>query len=98
MATYVYDTDPDSFEIVHFRQQDRELRDRFCTCVRVGSNWSPPLVTVPKQLPQGDFPTLSRCIPVFSQRAWVILEPLIGSSVEVLPLRHPDPTRLLFAI
>jgi len=98
MAVYIYETDPDAFEIVHFRREDQGLWTKFRNGKTIGRVWSTPLVTVPKQLPWSDFPSLSRRIPAFSQRAWGILHPLIGNDVEALPLRHPDPSRILWAI
>jgi hypothetical protein len=44
-------------------------------------------------LPDGDFPNLSWAGPVFSQRAWDLLGPLIASSVEALPIIHPSGKR-----
>ena len=41
---------------------------------------------------QGDFPSLHDhpALPVFSQRAWDVLSPLIGCHCEALAIVHPD--------
>jgi len=39
-----------------------------------------------KDLPKGDFPSLPGSVPVFSERALQVLEPLIRGSVELIPL------------
>jgi hypothetical protein len=38
----------------------------------------------------GDFPWLRQHVPVLSEAAWRRLAPLIGASVEALPLASPD--------
>lgn len=40
---------------------------------------------------EGDFPSYThyRSIPIFSERAWRVLEPLLRKYVEPLPINHP---------
>jgi hypothetical protein len=70
----LYDS-PDSLE-VNLRFDGRTL----------AQVWTPLRVVVYSVGRPGDFPSWSSHIPVFSERAWRILEPLIETSVEALPL------------
>ncbi len=53
-------------------------------------SWGPPSVGVDEHAGRWpDFPSLLLSIPVFSARAWGVLRPLVGASVEALPLDCP---------
>ncbi len=53
-------------------------------------SWRPPRVGVDEHAGRWpDFPSLLLSIPVFSARAWETLRPLVGASVEALPLDCP---------
>jgi hypothetical protein len=52
-------------------------------------SWTPLHLQVYPVGRSGDFPSLSSHIPIFSKKAWSVLEPLIGTSVEALPLAGP---------
>ena len=60
----------------------------------VGGSWKPVSVEGFDDNPdvEGDFPSLSNYnkVPVFSQRAWDVLRPLIGYCTEALPIKHPS--------
>lgn len=51
-----------------------------------GAPWQPARVVLDPVGQPGDFPSLRRELPVFTERAWEALRPLVGPSVEALPL------------
>lgn len=76
--------DPGLFEVLQ-RFKGASLRE----------HWSPLAVKVlPPEGRRGrratDFPSLGAATPVLSERAWTILEPILGASVEALPLLCAD--------
>jgi hypothetical protein len=56
------------------------------------TGWVPVGVTIYRVGKSGDFPYLAPGIPVFSQRAWDALRPLIDPYVEALPLQQGRTT------
>jgi hypothetical protein len=52
----------------------------------VAAKWVPLTVRFHKMEKAGDFPYLSTDVPVFTKRALQALQPLIGQSIEALPL------------
>ena len=97
MNIYEYLPDSNKYECFEFASKyDRSL-DKFGLGVRLGGNWTPIPAKIDDSVGSpGDFPSVLWDIPVFSLRAWTILEPLIGDSVEALPLKCRD--RSLFAL
>jgi hypothetical protein len=53
----------------------------------LAATWKPVRVEMDDHAGRtADFPSLLGPIPVFSERAWEVLQPLLGASVEALPL------------
>ncbi len=69
--------------------------------VQIGKNWKPISLEWCKDKRDrrkiGDFPSnrMGRHCPVFSQRAWDTLEPLIGSTTQPFPIDCPGDTSYL---
>jgi hypothetical protein len=59
----------------------------------LAKQWETPITTNFKEDPptQGDFPSLNEfwTVPVMSEKAWNVLQPLIGNCCEALPVIHP---------
>jgi hypothetical protein len=53
---------------------------------RLGRSWKPLRVKLHKVGKAGDFPALASHIPVFNEKALLVLGPLLQGSVEALPL------------
>lgn len=93
MKLYRYNTDRDAYQGVGVSSSDHELvlSLHFQTSV-MSCTWKPLTLRVNKDGPkrQGDFPSLGNYskIPIFSQRAWDALCPLIGSRTEALAVKH----------
>ena len=51
-------------------------------------SWRPVPVRIYRSHKSGDFPSLVSHVPVFSRRALHALSPLIGDSIEALPLQN----------
>lgn len=64
---------------------------------KISEHWTPPVAEVFEDNPprEGDFPSLSNfwTIPVFSERAWEALSPVIGAWCEPLPILYPSKGR-----
>lgn len=93
MALYVYTADSDTYEGI----EPKRVGDRDTLWLtdgkRRGSSWKAvPVVVNCCDGNPGDFPSLYIGTPVFSKRAWLALQPLIGDSVEALPILYPDST------
>jgi hypothetical protein len=99
MNVYRIIPNSDVYEYIYARVEDRELL-YFSKAQPMLAIWkSIPVLpdertldnSMNDSIPQkGDFPSLYHSTPVFSQRAWKVLSPLISKSVEALPLIHPS--------
>src|SRR5215469_7160621 len=99
MNIYRIIPDSDLYECIHARECDRDLL-YFSSGKSMSAKWIPVPVLPDERLAEnsldepvpakGDFPSLYRSTPVFSERAWNALYPLIHGSVESLPLIHPS--------
>ena len=56
----------------------------------LAKGWKPPSVRRDSRFRPGDFPSLYGPVPIFSERAWIGLQPLIEGAVEGLPIKHPS--------
>jgi len=95
MKFYLYRPDANHFagigadhaddpRVVGIHHPDAPLASRWIPVVFHGYKEDPPQ--------EGDFPSLNNRwrIPIFSQRAWDALKPLIGYCCEALPIVHPS--------
>lgn len=78
-------------------EEDWEVFDSFVGDP-LGERWTPVRVVFEEGDAAGDFPSLLRHVPVFSDRALKVLLPLIETSVEVLPLDLVGEEEKLYAI
>lgn len=73
-------------------KRSADVADIHYTDVSLAEDWKPPKALGFDDNPtrEGDFPSLSNFneVPVFSQRAWDALQPLIGAFCEALPIHH----------
>jgi hypothetical protein len=84
MGVYKLIQDSDNFDSL---LMSREVRPRFEKFGRpLAATWQPAPVETYAVGRAGDFPSLRRDVPVFSERAWHTLKPLIGGEAEALPL------------
>ena len=95
MNYYEYDTDTNNFNSVHLiLDEGRKILNAFHKAKPMAKKWTPITVHAfdDNPGPDGDFPSLNdySLIPIFSERAWAILKPLIGTSVEALPIIYPS--------
>jgi hypothetical protein len=96
MPTYTITPDADTYHcLVLTNPSDWDRFDEF-TGERLADTWTPVAVKTLKVKKAGDFPYLISHVPVFSGRAWQILQSLVKGSVEALPLEHP--TKTVYAI
>jgi hypothetical protein len=96
---YSYRPDGDHFEhlLLHYPTIDDalEFHRQFGGTARLASNWAElwkpfaVIVNSERPGPVSDFPMLFVGPPIFSERAWQVLSPLIGAEVEALPIAHP---------
>ena len=96
---FSYRPDGDRFEHLLFRYETivdvQELFGKFAGTGRLaplwGDLWKPLAIEIDFEHPGPvpDFPLLLGGPPIFSERAWQILESLIGPEVEALPISHP---------
>ena len=84
MAVYKLIQDSDTYDSLLVDRETDRLFDEFGKSQ--GQTWRPLHVEVYSVGQAGDFPSLRRDVPIFSERAWQTLRPLIESSVEALPL------------
>ena len=75
----------DSSTVTDLHWRDEPVRDTWIPLKCDGFDGDPPKV--------GDFPSVNDYskIPMMSERAWSVLEPIIGDACEALPLMHPFP-------
>ncbi len=95
MQYYRYTTDSDRYDSVRLVIEDDEpIVDLHYEERSVARSWKPIEVEGFDDNPgkDSDFPCLNNycVIPIFSQRAWDVLEPLVGNRVEALPIKHPS--------
>ncbi len=98
---YKYAEDSNNFESILIKQHSQSSVERadfatdlyrmFKSSEPLAGTWKPLELEIDKGRsgPVSDFPSLPIMLPIFSARAWEILEPLIGSEVEALPVIHP---------
>ena len=91
MPIYRYVADSDSFACIAPKgPKDRKAIDSLYDDKPKAKKWTPARVSLDvSQGKLGDFPSLYGGIPVFSERAWEILQPLLLGCVEALPLILP---------
>ena len=91
VAIYRYIADSNKYECISVARDQRGLLEAFCDCKSLADWWKPIPVQVDSSVcGPGDFPSLDCHAPVFSERAWVALSPLIGHAAQALPLIYPD--------
>jgi hypothetical protein len=99
MNFYRYDPDADAFDGFQLRSSDRNIISIRNERGLIAESWRPIQVDSCEDNPgsMGDFPSLSdyRGIPIFSERAWSVLMPLIKSDVEALSITHSSGTPFL---
>jgi hypothetical protein len=94
MKWYKYDPDSDEFDWIMIPVDDQEtVLDLHFDSKSVAASWNPIVVQARKS--SGgleDFPGLANCghLPIFSQRAWDVMHPLIAYCCEALPIKHPS--------
>ncbi|MHC4404885.1 MAG: hypothetical protein ACYTG0_35000 [Planctomycetota bacterium] len=95
-----YEMDPDVNRYKDFEVDSKistrlgRLRDG----ARIGKDWKPiSLEWYRGRRKIGDFPSnrMGRHCPVFSQRAWDALEPLIGNTAQPFPVECPGDVSIL---
>lgn len=87
MGFYIAIPDSDEFDsLVTVNPEDWDVFERF-NGRPLASSWVPVPVKIYPGKRRGDFPSLISYVPVFSEKALQILEPLVGSSIEALPLQ-----------
>ena len=96
MSLYVYKPDSDTFDSLSLANKSGYDRLSRLVGPRMAAGWRPLTVQVHKGNRSGDFPSLASHVPVFSRKALDALQPLIGDTVEVLPLKCSSTD--LFAI
>jgi hypothetical protein len=98
---YLYKPDANNFAAVGTSTDDDDrVIDLHWTDDSAANAWASPTVFEFDEGPQrvGDFPSFSNfsSVPVFSERAWSALSPLIGNCCERLPLVHPSGAQYYF--
>jgi hypothetical protein len=83
--------------LVPLNEEDWEVFDSFVGDP-LAEHWTPVRVVFEDGEAAGDFPSLLRHVPVFSDRALKVLLPLIKTSVEILPLDLVGETEKLYAV
>jgi hypothetical protein len=87
MGFYIAIPDSDEFDsLLPLDSEDWDVFERF-DGRPLAASWSPVPVKVYVGKRRGDFPSLLADVPVFSERALHVLGPLMGSSIEALPLQ-----------
>ena len=86
MSIYRLIQDSDRYDsLLVANRDDGSIFDQFGESPLLPS-WRPVVVNLFSVGQSGDFPSLRRDVPVFSERAWQALRPLIDSHVEALLL------------
>ena len=90
MQFYLYRPDADSYNGFGLRAEDRHIIDMHWKTEPMLRTWRVPQMHPLDDNPgvDGDFPSLIdyNMIPLFTQRAWDVLNPLIGHCCEALPI------------
>jgi hypothetical protein len=91
MQFFKFTPDINKFEcIAPASPADDKAIQRIFEAQPLAKKWKPPSVRRDSRFKPGDFPSFEGPIPVFSERAWIGLQPLIESAVEALPIKHPS--------
>jgi hypothetical protein len=96
MKCYLYYPDDERYESFVVLTSAEETRLRFYDATPVRSTWTPMSVKSLREVDDlesalpSDFPRLNSATPVFSERAWTVLGPLLKLNVEALPILGPD--------
>jgi hypothetical protein len=91
MQFFKFTPDINKFEcIAPASPADDKAIQRIFEVQPLAKKWKPPSVRRDSRFKAGDFPSFEGPIPVFSERAWIGLQPLIDSAVEALPIKHPS--------
>jgi hypothetical protein len=85
MAVYKMVPDTDKYHRLVLGESGQRIVNRFLGR-SLKKRWKPLSVSIYKSKKWGDFPRLESHVPVFSDKALKILEPLIADSIEALPL------------
>src|SRR5262245_16412532 len=89
MNVYCYYEDVNKYQSLAALDAQTQHVFRGFTAQPFGASWKPmPVALNDSEGKLGDFCNLTGAfgVPVFSEKAWTVLEPLIGESVEALPL------------
>ena len=95
MKFYYYTCDADHYGFLRFteaytHESGFPVSDQFDRGKSISSSWQTVVMEVnTSQGPLGDFPVCPMGPPVLSQKAWSVLEPMIGDAVEALPVITP---------
>jgi len=97
MTFYLYDTAANDFVSIGVPSEDNDrVTDlHFFSDTSEAIGWRAPVAfgfEEDRRKPHGDFPSLANYskVPVVTERAWRLLQPLIGYCCEVLPVVHPS--------
>lgn len=94
MKVYRYTADADSFASLDERAKDRPVLDAIVG-QPLAAKWTPLKLKWDDGVERrGDFPSLRDTVPTLSQKAWDLLAPILGTSVEALPATGNDGERL----
>jgi hypothetical protein len=99
MKYYEFISDSDRYDSLRLPSTGYTALDRFDGHL-IANTWQPLDVDwFEIGDPSSDFPYLAGLVPVFTDRAWGALRPLVEKYVECLPLRNNSPERpSVFAI
>jgi uncharacterized protein DUF1629 len=85
---FKYAPDSDRYEAFNLAKVDINYSYQFDGCQPLRATWPiPDVKVVANRGKRADFPGWYDSMPVFSERAWQLLEPIVGASVEALPIR-----------
>jgi hypothetical protein len=87
MALYVYTPDSDNYDSLALASSNAVDRLRSFDGRPLAKGWRPLTVRIVKAQRRSDFPSLVSHVPVFNERALKALRPLLGDTVEALPLK-----------
>lgn len=95
MKFYYYTCNADHYGFLRFTETYTHeagfpVSDQFDKGKSISSSWQPVLLEVhTSRGPLSDFPVCPMGPPILSQKAWGVLQPLIGDAVEALPVATP---------
>jgi hypothetical protein len=88
---YRFVPDSDRYECISVSRERRGVFAAFRDCQSLAGWWKPIPIEVDSSTgPAGDFPSLYRRAPVFSEQAWEALGPLVAHVAEALPIIYPN--------